>query len=295
MPSQDHDVDSDEEIPSPMFQELPRLAFIPVKNLVVHETHDAWRTLPLIRRIQSSGVFRNPPIVTPLPDSTGRYMVLDGANRTAALKELGAPHALVQITQPDDPGLNLLNWNHVIWEMDSTRLVEGMGSIPGTELVPVEDPGTQPGLMDARGPVIVQLPDDIAYIVLTPQRNVFERVGLLNAIVDSYRDNARFDRTTAQNIKPLKQIYPQLGGLVIFPHFNISDLLMLAGRGCLLPTGITRFVISPRVLHLNYPLEELAADKPLSIKNQELRRWIQDRLAHKHVRYYAESTFLFDE
>jgi hypothetical protein len=82
---------------------------------------------------------------------------------------------------------------------------------------------------------------------------------------------------------------------VIFPHFEVENVLELAGAGYLLPAGTTRFTVSPRALHLNYPLEELAADKPLEEKNADLQRWIQERIARKGVRYYAEATFLFDE
>ena len=65
-----------------------------------------------------------------------------------------------------------------------------------------------------------------------------------------------------------------------------------AWLGYLQPVGL---VVSPRALHLNYPLAELAADKPLEQKNAELQAFIQERIAKKGVRYYAEATFLFDE
>jgi hypothetical protein len=96
-------------------------------------------------------------------------------------------------------------------------------------------------------------------------------------------------------MSPLIPIYPQLCGLVIFPKFTINDLLVLAADGYLLPTGITRFIISPRALHLNYPLGELASSESLDTKNEKLQRWLMDQIARKHVRYYAESTFLFNE
>jgi hypothetical protein len=86
-----------------------------------------------------------------------------------------------------------------------------------------------------------------------------------------------------------------LSGLVIFPHFEVEEVLKLASAGYLLPTGITRFTVSPRALHVNYPLEELASDKPIEEKNRELQDWIQKKIARKGVRYYAEATFLFDE
>jgi len=69
----------------------------------------------------------------------------------------------------------------------------------------------------------------------------------------------------------------------------------MAGRGSLLPTGITRFTVSPRVLHLNYPLGAMSADGSLSEKNRHLQEFLQARITQKGVRYYAEATYLFDE
>jgi hypothetical protein len=274
---------------------LPHLAFIPVDRLLVHERHDDERTLPLIRRIKASGVFRNPPVVAPLEDGSERYMVLDGANRTTALREMGYPHALVQVVEPNDPGLRLENWNHVVWELSHARFLSSLEQIDELELVPIEQEAREPDLIGDCGLAQVRLKDQQAYTICTPAKALVRRVDLLNSIVDVYRTHSRLDRTMARDVRPLVDIYPNLCGLVIFPRFNIHDLLLLAGEGYLLPTGITRFTISPRALHLNYPLEELAADRPVDEKNQALYRWIQDQLNRKRVRYYAEATFLFDE
>jgi hypothetical protein len=72
-------------------------------------------------------------------------------------------------------------------------------------------------------------------------------------------------------------------------------VLELAGQGYLLPTGITRFTVSPRALHLNYPLHELSSAKPIEYKQAYLTKWVQDRIKQKNVRYYQEATFLYDE
>ena len=103
------------------------------------------------------------------------------------------------------------------------------------------------------------------------------------------------DRTNLRDIHTLSVLYPQLTGLIIFPGFRIEEVLYLAGAGHLLPTGSTRFIISPRALHVNYPLSELGADTSLEEKNANLNQWLQDRLTDKKVRYYQEATFLFDE
>jgi hypothetical protein len=278
-----------------MLAELPTLTFLPVEALIIHERHDDQRTRPLILRIRNSGVFRNPPIVTPLQDGSERYMVLDGANRTTALQEMGFRHALVQVVQPDHPGLTLQNWNHVVWELSPDRFLSGIHDLPGIHMTPEHDPNAETDLFGDCGLALVRSCNGHTYSICTTAGDLETRVEQLNLIVDSYKDRARLDRTSSRDANLLRQIYPQFSGLVIFPNFKIEAIMQLAGEGYMLPSGLTRFTISPRALHLNYPLDELASDAPLEVKNQRLHKWLQERLERKSVRYYAEATFLFDE
>jgi hypothetical protein len=274
-------------------ERLPHLEILPVTNLLEHEWHDDQRTDPLMVRIEQSGVMRNPPIVSPLLDGSQRFMVLDGANRVAALKLLNYPDALVQVVHPDDPGLKLYNWNHVIWGMGSSQFVADLEQLKDVYLVSGED--ERPNLWKECGIAVIQVARGDLYSVCTEIEGLENRVELLNAIVDLYKDRASLDRTNEWSVVRLKAVYPDLCGLVIFPKFEVKDVLVLAGQGCLLPTGITRFMVSPRVLHLNYPLEAIKANLPLEEKNAQLQEFIHQRMADKNVRYYAEATYLFDE
>lgn len=276
-----------------MLGQLPRLVFLPVKDLVIHEYHDDQRTPPLIEKIRKAGVWRNPPIVTPLQDGTNRFVVLDGANRKTALEQMGYPHALVQLVQPDDPGLRLYNWNHVIWGLPPEDLLRGIANLPEIEIVEGEE--ECPDLWGECGLAAIQLPRGELFTICADASTLVRRVGLLNAVVNTYKDRANLDRTSEWSVVRLKAMYPDLSGLIIFPHFDIKHILNLVSEGCLLPTGITRFTVSPRALHLNYPLEELAADKPIEEKNAALERFIRDRVTNKGVRFYSEATVLFDE
>jgi hypothetical protein len=275
--------------------DFPNLTILPVESLLIHEVHDDQRTRPLMLRIRASGVFRNPPIVAPLEDGTERYMVLDGANRVTALCQMGFPHALVQVVAAGDPGLTLQNWNHVIWEYNPIRFLNGLRRISGLRWIRQPQARVIPDLEGDCGLVIIQTCRGSSYAACAQIDEVEKRVDLLNSIVNTYKDRARLDRTNTTDVHLLREIYPSLSGLVIFPQFEIHELLRLAGKSYLLPAGITRFTISPRALHLNYPLEELSADKPLEAKNAALQKWIQERVMHRGVRYYAEPTFLFDE
>ena len=202
-------------------------------------------------------------------------------------------HAVVQVVGPDDPGVKLYNWNHVVWGLDPPELISIIGNLHDIELVSGEE--ERPDLWGDCGLALIQLPRGEQFTIWTPEEQLARRVELLNSIVYSYKDRAKMDRTNEWSVVRLKATYPDLCGLVIFPHFEIQQVLSLAGEGCLLPAGITRFTISPRALHLNYPLEAVIADKPLEEKNSNLQRFIQERMAHKGVRYYAEATYLFDE
>ncbi len=82
---------------------------------------------------------------------------------------------------------------------------------------------------------------------------------------------------------------------IIFSKLTLAVLFELAMQGHCLPHGLVEISISPRALHLNYALEELASGEALAEKNAALQKWIQARLAGKGVRYYGEPTVLFNE
>ncbi len=275
--------------------ELPHLEIIPLDSLLVHEWHDDQRTPPLMARIAASGIFRHPPIVTPTLDDTQRYVVLDGANRIAALQRIGLPHILVQIVQPNDPGLRLRTWNHILLGLQPRHLIDQLRSLPNLDLVSSEDKDITLPKRHEIGVALIQTIDEKVVALSTPAIDLTERIAALNTVVNCYKHTARLDRTTLNEVRQLTPLYPNLCGLVIFPKFNIQDLLQLASQGCLLPTGITRTTISPRALSINLPLDMLINPKPLHEKNTDLHNLIQNRLAQGRVVFYAEPTWMFDE
>ncbi len=274
----------------------PTLAILPVDRLLIHEHHDESRCLPLIERIQSSSVFTNPVVVTPLQDRTGRYMVLDGANRTTALRMMDFPHILTQVVEPDALGVSTGTWNHVVWGLDSESFLRGIWAIPDLTLRESTALDSPQELTNHRALVALHLPDSTAFTAHTPARNAIERTRFLNAVVDSYKDRAEMDRTPLYTVAPFLETHPDLTGLVCMPSIEISHLLYLAGEGHMLPAGVTRFTVSPRALRVNFPLEILAdKTRPLKEKNESLDAWVRTRYELKGIRYYEEETVLYDE
>jgi len=251
------------------------------------------RTLPLVEKLRRVGILRNPPIVMPLADGTDRYMVLDGANRVTSLTEMEFPHIVAQVVKVDDPHVNLQTWNHVVWGMNPKTLMSRIRKVKGLEVIKVNPYRS----LDAPKyvPVQIRLPDGKFYLLAETPSELAIHINTLHQIVNAYKTGASLDRTSQTLIDSFKSIYPDLTALIIFPSFKVRTVLKLAAQKIVLPTGITRFTVSPRALHLNYPLHELSSGKPIEYKEDYLKQWIEERVKNKGVRLYAEQTFLFDE
>lgn len=280
-----------------MNPKYPTLAILPLQSLIIHEHHDDSRTGPLIERIRASSVFTNPVIVTPLHDHTARYMVLDGANRTTATRKMNFQHILAQVVEADTLGLETATWNHVIWDLPPEELLAGIRCIPGVDLHPSAPEKAYDAVINRKTSLAaVHLPDGSVYEVYVHAASVVERNRCLNLLVDSYKDRGKMDRTAVQTVEQLVKLYPTLSGLVFLPKLPIAHLTYLVSRGELVPAGVTRFTISPRALRVNFPLDVLRNQAmSLEEKNDALFAFIQERIAQKGVRYYAEATVLYDE
>jgi len=276
-----------------MIQNLPTLRILPLESLILHEDHDNQRTLPLVEKLRAQGIIRNPPIVMPLVDGSNRYMVLDGANRVTSLQEMEFPHIVAQVVEVSNPNVNLQTWNHVIWGMSTKALMSELRQVKGLEVIKINTSRS----LDAPKyvPVQIRLPDGKFYLLTESPSDLPAHIGTLHKIVNAYKTRASLDRTSQTLIDSFKPIYHDLTALVIFPSFKIKTVLKLAAQQIVLPTGITRFTVSPRALHLNYPLHELSSGKPLEYKEAYLKKWIEERVKKKGVRLYSEATFLFDE
>jgi len=271
---------------------LPHLQILPLDKLILHEEHDMQRTLPLVGKLRAQGILRNPPIVMPLTDDSGRYMVLDGANRVTSLREMGFPHIVTQVVQPGDKNVTLQTWNHVVWGMSLRRFMKELRAV---DTILVKQINPQKSVHPPKtAPALIRAVNGKTYLAITPPGS-FDQVNALHGLVNCYKEQASLDRTSQTLVEGFKSVYSDLTALIIFPRFKIDTVLMLAGHNSVLPTGITRFTVSPRALHLNYPLHELSSGKPTAYKEAYLQHWIEERVKHKSVRYYAEQTFLFDE
>jgi hypothetical protein len=277
---------------------LPDLRFVPVEAIFAHEWHDEQRSRPLVARLRESGVLSNPPIVTQVGDGhrvEPRFVVLDGANRSTAARSAGWPHIVVQVVRYETPSVQLHTWYHALTADAREVLERGLPAIPG--LAASRESRLHARAMLARREALaaVMLDDDHA-LVLAGGRSLRERNALLNQVVHVYQDRVPYVRVATDSLAQARNEHPEISALVVFPRYDPSEVIELAGSGEHLPAGITRHLIQWRALRLNIPIE-LCEDgtRTLEQKNAWLREWMDQRLLHRRVRFYEEPTVLFDE
>jgi len=276
---------------------MPDLRIVPSSRLVPHEREDERRVGRLSERLRGSGVLKNPPIVTEVRTADrGDYLVvLDGANRVSAARASGLPHFLVQVVRYEDPGVELMTWHHALSGFPYTRLRDSLARIPGLTLEQ-EPLGRARALLARREAIAYVVSEEDGALTLSGDRGLREQNALLNAVVDLYRDQVPFHRVARDSLDEARARFRDVTALLVFPRFHPDEILDIATSGARLPAGITRHVIPWRALRLNVPLEVLSDPaRSLEEKNEWLVAWIEERVAQKNVRFYEESTVLFDE
>jgi len=273
---------------------LPDLRFVAVADLVPHERHDRRRLEPLIERLQSDGVLKNPPIVAPLEGDGGKFIVLDGANRVTAAEEAGLPHLLVQVVEYREPNVKLMTWSHALGEMPRWELESLLRKIDGLNVV--EEPHLHARALLARREALAF----VAYAdggadTLCGGKDLHAKNDLLNSVVDTYRDRQRYFRVPSDDFVEANQRHPGITALVVYPQLVPAEVVELATTGARLPAGITRHLIRGRALRIDVPLERLASGESAAAKNRWLEEWIADKVNTRHVRFYEEPTVSFDE
>lgn len=270
----------------------PILRIVPLNDVLLHEQIERERVEKLFARLQGDWFLKNPPIVS---QSADKYILLDGATRCTALKRIGCRDVVVQIVDYHAPGLLLETWNHLLVDLPLSEFFQTLDRLPG--LTVQDTPRDQADTLLAQRSSIgtLVLADGRAFALQTHSATLRDQVQLLNQIVAAYEGRGELYRVPHANLSHLVTEYARLSALVIFPRYRPEEICQLAHNGSKLPTGITRHIIPGRVMRVNIPLDVLQSDDTLEKKNQWLAEWIRLKMRERHVRYYQEPVFLFDE
>jgi hypothetical protein len=152
-------------------------------DLIGHEVVDGRRVERLVQRLRSDGTLKNPPAVV---EVGSKYVVLDGASRVAALRELGVRDVVVQIVNYEPPGVELHSWCHVVVGMACQDLVDGLKGVQGIEVKSMEMCTARAGLSQESVLCYVVLRDGGVLAAVVGSSELEARVNLLNDIVGLY-------------------------------------------------------------------------------------------------------------
>jgi L-serine kinase (ATP) / ParB family transcriptional regulator, heme-responsive regulator len=249
------------------------LRVVPLMQVVPHEEPEPRRVAKVVERLASDTVLSNPPLVAEVDD---RLVLLDGANRIAALRALAYRHVIVQVVPAAEVRLEM--WHHALLDVTPDRLMAALTTAPTLEL----RPGTG-------GPCTVRLASGRGWSV-RPEAGVHP-FAALSSLVSAYVDLAVVRRTTEPDIAA----HPDAAAVVAFPQLGMDDVLGAVRADVRLPAGVTRFVVTGRVLLLNAALDPLRSDRPVEELNEWLGGLVAGRRAEARIRYYPEAVYVLDD
>lgn len=275
--------------PSPGISKL-ELRVVNLEDVQPHEHFDPERVTRLAGYLQNADFLAHPPVAVEWEE---KYVILDGATRTQAFRQLGYPSIVIQVVSPQDNNLDLRSWNHAICGISSRELIAHLATGSGYHLQEISRTALNHNLDSGTAVAAIDVPDGEAYLVCAPSGG--DAIDALNALVARYTEVGGIVRSIETNANIVKDEGDDIGALVIFPNLTLASVLQAASIGKLLPAGITRFVIPGRVLRIVADMDVLRSDRPLDEKNNYLKQLIEQRMAEKRVRYYQEPVLLLDD
>ncbi|MFA4937258.1 MAG: hypothetical protein WC575_03160 [Patescibacteria group bacterium] len=271
-------------------KDLPKLKIVKICELCLHETVDPCRVLRLKKLINQADLFTNPPIVSYI-SSIDKYLVLDGANRTTCLRELGFKYILVQVVEYIIPEVNLLTWNHFISKISLKQII---GNTDGMNFKKVKSVSIAKSSI-SKGYAVAYLTDGRSIYIANCSSSFNDKIFVLNSIVEIYKGKYSFNRVLEDDYRELKKEYPSSTVLFVFNKFFHHHIVKVVKLGLFVPSGITRHIIQGRALRVDIPMEWLYGKYSLMMVNSKLQKMIHARISFGKIRYYNEPTFIFND
>ncbi len=269
------------------------LKIVSLDDVLLHEQIEKKRVERLVKRLSLDRYLKNPPIVS---EYDGKYILLDGATRITALKQVGCCDAVVQMVDYEAPGMMLETWNHMLRDVPVEPLLQSLKHLDGLHVESVSSQNAENALERRESIGTMVLADGQTYALRPVSGSSLPvQARLLNQVVAAYEGQGELYRVAHTDVERLLGEHGRLSALMVFPRYRPDEIRRLALNGSKLPMGITRHVIPGRALRLNIPLAVLQCDDPLDKKNEWLDEWMKAQMRERHVRFYQEPVFLFDE
>jgi hypothetical protein len=275
--------------PAGLFSSIEVVA---LDEIFILERYDPARAIPLTRAIARDEVLKNPVIVG--RNGYGPLVQLDGANRLTALRELGCAHAVAQVVDYVHANITLDTWMHLV-ELNPHQARRAAERWHNCRLEMMTPEGALAALSQQQAAAIVLYVSGEALAVLTGL-GLADRVRAMQQLTELYPPS--IGRGVLDGADPLGHVRrilapkPPDSACVAFAPLSKGDVMTLADMDLRLPGGVTRHVLSGRVLGVNAPLT-LLQDKSLSAGEKTAR--LHDLLHGRPIRRYDEATVVYED
>jgi hypothetical protein len=277
---------------------MPNLQLVPVERVRFHEHPEHRRTLRLMERIEQEAVLRNTPVVADMDG--GDFLLLDGANRVSAFKELGFSHVPVQVVDYGDERIQLKGWHHLLVNGRALNLREAFDALDGVTLraVPQE---RLTRLLELHEVFAVWVDETTACWGLFPEAapgtiEIHERIAVMDRIVAAYEGQSKLERIKLADFSQLPEVIRSVDHqLCLFPVLTKNELLQVAREKVMIPTGLTRHLIPGRALGINLQLGFLEQESSEAEKKRYLQDYVDRLEMEGRIRFYEESVFVMNE
>jgi hypothetical protein len=262
------------------------LRLIKSSNVLLHEECEDSRYSRLIERFNEEKILYNPLIVGSYED---KFILIDGANRYEALKQIGCGTILAQLVNYKGGKVRLKSWYHFVSGITMNDLKNYLTQ-NGIEFKKWKrgklDKVNRVGVISKNGEAIcVKFSKDLD--------EMMRSLCSLNKYYESKYNYTRIDSDT--DLSDISALSPDEGLLFIYPDFKKEHIVKIAQLKQKLPAGITRHLIPNRVLRIKYEIQDLKSGDNLQERNDELNILIERKIQSKKVRLYKEPILIFDE
>ncbi|KWU60978.1 ParB N-terminal domain-containing protein [Priestia megaterium] len=245
------------------------LKLINTDSLFLHEPTEQLRLDKISILIEKEGIIRNPLMATPLEDE--KYLILDGAHRTAALKKLGCRRVPVQVVQPAQ--FQLFSWDHIVPLGDWLQQLYNIPNLKWSSEEPAGD-SLMATSVSANGTVHYAFADFI--------HTEEEKLDIWCQLVESYSQQHSVKRLPHREC-----LYPEEDFILLqYPAYTLDALKRRVLNKKTFPSGVTRFLINGRLLNLSIPLDILISETA----NKKEWNQLLERFESK-IRLYSESVY----
>ena len=263
------------------------LKLLPSNLIRLHEECEDNRYSKLMARFTEERVLYNPLIVAKHNDN---YILIDGANRFEALKQIGCKSIVAQLVDYQSDNVKLKSWYHFVSNMS-------MNDMTGyADKYSLKYYDWQMGKKPETKEQMVVLSSSGEAFCFELSNNLEEKLKTLSALNRYYENGFSYTRIDSDtDISDARNLSPDDGLLFVFPQFKKEDIAAISVLEQKLPAGISRHLIPNRVLHLKILIDALLSDENMDKRNEELEKYIQFKIDTKKVRLYREPILIFDE